>query len=143
MTLDGGLRVPLVKSDGSTLYLSRDVTAALDRWATYRFDKMLYIVDSSQSQHFVNLKNILRSLDYDWTDGVEHVRFGRIQGMSTRKAKVVFLHDILDEAKLRMIEKQHESPSKFNIDKFFLLSLGRIFYFLPHKHKTVLFVWMW
>lgn len=57
---------------------------------------------------------VLEKLDYDWTDRVEHVKFGRIQGMSTRKGKVVFLKDILDEAKYRMAERQQKSPSKLS-----------------------------
>lgn len=57
---------------------------------------------------------MLRRLEYDWADSVEQVKFGRIQGMSTRRGQVVFLADILDEAQLRMAEKQHKTASKFN-----------------------------
>lgn len=59
MVLDGGKKVPLLKSDGSTLYLSRDVAAALDRWLTFRFDRMLYVVDNSQNQHFSALSQVI------------------------------------------------------------------------------------
>ncbi|XP_054271548.1 probable arginine--tRNA ligase, mitochondrial [Macrosteles quadrilineatus] len=112
--LADGRKVPLVKSDGTTLYLTRDVTAALDRWVTFGFDKMLYVVDNSQNQHFSALKQVLKKLDYDWADNVEHVKFGRVKGMSSRKGQVIFLEDILDEAKLRMVEKQRQSPTTKN-----------------------------
>lgn len=59
MVLEGGKRVPLLKSDGSTLYLSRDVAAALDRWVTFRFDRMQYVVDNSQNQHFSALSQVI------------------------------------------------------------------------------------
>uniref|UniRef100_A0A1B6KMN9 Probable arginine--tRNA ligase, mitochondrial n=1 Tax=Graphocephala atropunctata TaxID=36148 RepID=A0A1B6KMN9_9HEMI len=117
MVLEEGRRVPLLKSDGSTLYLTRDVTAALDRWVRFRFDRMVYVVDNSQHQHFTALQGVLRSLEYDWAHTVQHVKFGRIQGMSTRKGKVVFLKDILDEAKHKMIEKQHQSPTTRNFSE--------------------------
>lgn len=111
LVTEGGRKVPLLKSDGTTLYLSRDVAAALDRWVTYRFDRMLYVVDNSQHQHFAALKEVLQRLGYDWADRVEHVKFGRIQSMSTRKGNVVFLHNVLDEAKQKMMKKQQQSIS--------------------------------
>ena len=57
------IRVPLLKSDGSTLYLTRDIAAALHRKDEYNFDRMYYVVDSSQAKHFNNLKSILCSMD--------------------------------------------------------------------------------
>lgn len=56
------IRVPLIKNDGSTLYLSRDIAAALHRQEQYQFDRMYYVVDSSQSKHFNNLKSIISAL---------------------------------------------------------------------------------
>jgi tRNA synthetases class I (R) len=58
--------VTLMKSDGSSLYLSRDVAAAVDRKEKYQFDEMYYVVDSSQIIHFNNIKNILKAANYDW-----------------------------------------------------------------------------
>lgn len=58
--------IPLVKKDGSSLYLSRDVAAAIDRKARFHFHHMLYVVESGQMRHFRNLKSILQILDCDW-----------------------------------------------------------------------------
>ncbi|XP_015833637.2 probable arginine--tRNA ligase, mitochondrial [Tribolium castaneum] len=104
-------KVSIMKSDGSTLYLTRDIAAAIDRYNRYSFDKMLYIVDNSQSDHFNNLKAILHKMSLPWAHKLQHVKFGRIRGMSTRKGTAVFLRDILDECRELMIKKQVESPN--------------------------------
>ncbi|XP_023940452.1 probable arginine--tRNA ligase, mitochondrial isoform X1 [Bicyclus anynana] len=103
--------VTILKSDNSTLYLSRDIAALLDRYKRYRFDKMLYVVDNAQTDHFATVFDIVRRLDKDCTTGCEHVKFGRIKGMSTRTGNVVFLSDILDEAKEKMYYKQKNSKN--------------------------------
>lgn len=103
--------VTVLKSDNSTLYLSRDIAALLDRYEKYTFDKMLYVVDNSQTDHFAALFEIVKQLNRDCTNGCEHIKFGRIKGMSTRAGNVVFLNDILDEAKRKMHEKQLQSKS--------------------------------
>ena len=56
------IRVPVLKSDGSTLYLTRDIAAAIDRKKQYNFGRMYYVVDSTQAKHFTNLKSILCSM---------------------------------------------------------------------------------
>ncbi|CAG4988055.1 unnamed protein product [Parnassius apollo] len=98
--------VTVLKSDNSTLYLSRDIAALLDRYKKYNFDKMLYVVDNAQTDHFVALFDIVRQINKDCAEGCEHIKFGRLKGMSTRSGSVVFLNDILDEAKHIMQEKQ-------------------------------------
>ncbi|XP_044749483.1 probable arginine--tRNA ligase, mitochondrial isoform X2 [Coccinella septempunctata] len=103
--------VPIVKSDGSTLYITRDIAAAIDRFNKYKFDKMYYIVDNSQSEHFKTLKEMLYRLDLPWANRLHHVKFGRIRGMSTRKGNAVFLKDILDECREMVIQQQIASPT--------------------------------
>ena len=103
--------VTLVKSDGSSLYLTRDVAAAIDRRQRFPFQRMLYVVDNAQSDHFVALKSLLTFMDHPWASDIEHVKFGRIKGMSTRKGTAVFLSDLLDEAHARMKAKQMISPN--------------------------------
>ncbi|CAH1156161.1 unnamed protein product [Phaedon cochleariae] len=103
--------VSVIKSDGSTLYLTRDIAAAIDRFAKYNFDKMFYVVDNSQTDHFHSLKNILHNMDLPWADRIFHIKFGRVRGMSTRKGNAVFLKDILDECRDMMIKRQIESPT--------------------------------
>lgn len=105
-------KVSVIKSDGSTLYLTRDIAAAIDRFKKYNFDTMYYVVDNSQTDHFKNLTNILYQMDLPWACRIHHVKFGRVRGLSTRKGNAVFLKNILDEAKELMKTKQIESPSK-------------------------------
>lgn len=114
-TMVNDRKVSLLKSDGSTLYLTRDLAAAIDRFNKYKFDQMYYVVENGQNDHFNALKSILQSMDYPWADRIKHIKFGRIQGMSTRKGNVVFLKDILDEVRELMIQKQIESPSMSNL----------------------------
>ncbi|VEN40312.1 unnamed protein product [Callosobruchus maculatus] len=104
-------KISVVKSDGSTLYLTRDIAAAIDRFKKYSFDKMYYVVDNSQSDHFYVLKDILYKMDLPWAGRLVHIKFGRIKGMSTRKGTSVFLKDILDECRDIMIKRQIESPT--------------------------------
>jgi arginyl-tRNA synthetase len=58
--------IPFIKRDGSSLYLSRDVSAAIDRKSSFNFDSMFYVVESGQHKHFSDLKNILKALRYTW-----------------------------------------------------------------------------
>lgn len=103
--------ITLVKSDGSSLYLTRDIAAAIDRFHRFKFRRMLYVVDNAQTDHFDALKQILLKLNHAWADNVTHVKFGRINGMSTRKGTAVFLTDVLDEAYQRMRAKQLSSST--------------------------------
>lgn len=108
-------QITVIKSDGTTLYLTRDIAAAIDRHQKYNFDKMFYIVENGQHNHFVALFSILKSMGYKWADYLKHVKFGRIRGLSTRKGTAVFLNDILDESRELMMQKQIMSPSKSKI----------------------------
>ncbi len=98
-------RIIVSKSDGSSLYITRDIAAALDRLKSINPDKMVYVVENGQSNHFKNLFDIIAHLEPDSNCHLQHVIFGRISGMSTRKGTAVFLSDILQEATERMIEK--------------------------------------
>lgn len=109
--------IPLVKSDGSMLYLTRDIAAALDRYSKYKFDQMLYIVDNTQSEHFNALHDVLFQMDLPWAGRIKHIKFGRIRSMSTRKGTAVFLKDILNEAQDIMKKNQIQSPSKSMISE--------------------------
>ncbi|KAI5745475.1 hypothetical protein M8J76_011367 [Diaphorina citri] len=107
----GDRNITLVKSNGSTMYITRDVAAAIDRQKRYQFSKMLYVTDLSQENHFKDLVHILDLLGYPWHSHIEHIRYGKVQGMSTREGKGVFLKDLLDEARDRMYVKQKESKT--------------------------------
>ncbi len=106
----------LKKSDGATLYATRDVAAAIDRFERFSFEKCLYVVGVEQKRHFDQLKRALKAMGNDWSDGMVHVYFGRVQGMSTRKGTVVYLDEVLDEARDRAREKMEETAAKRDLD---------------------------
>lgn len=90
------------KSDGATLYATRDLTAALYRQETYHFSKGLYVVGHEQSLHFKQVFLVLDKLGYSWAKELVHVPFGFIlkdgKKMSTRKGKVVLLEEVINDA---------------------------------------------
>jgi arginyl-tRNA synthetase len=100
------------KSDGATLYATRDLAAAKYRYEKYQFAKSLYVVGNEQSLHFKQLKTVLAKMGYGWSDGLVHIPFGMIlkdgKKMSTRKGKVVLLEEVLNES-IQLAQK--------NIDK--------------------------
>ncbi len=93
---------PILKSDGSTLYITRDLACAKYRKATYDFYKNIYVVASQQNLHFQQLKKILELMGYEWSKDIVHVPFGLVSleegTMSTRHGRVVFLEDVLNRA---------------------------------------------
>ncbi len=92
----------LRKSDGTTLYATRDLAALFQRWEEFSFTRCLYVVGSDQRLHFRQLKNVLKRLEVDWEPRVEHIDFGLMRlpegKLSSRQGRVVFLEDLLDEA---------------------------------------------
>ncbi len=89
----------LLKRDGSTLYITRDIAAIEDRHATHDFEKMLYVVDMGQSLQFKQLFKVMELMGCDWVDRCHHIAFGlmRFKGgkMSSRKGQVLMLEDVL------------------------------------------------
>lgn len=90
------------KSDGSTLYLTRDLATAYYRKRTYDFAKNLYVMGSEQSVHFKQLQTVLEMMGNEWAKDMAHVPFGLItlngKKLSTRKGKIVLLEEVLKEA---------------------------------------------
>ncbi|ORX48049.1 arginyl-tRNA synthetase [Hesseltinella vesiculosa] len=101
------------KSDGTTLYLTRDIGAAKERFEKYNFDKMIYVVAAQQDLHLKQLFKTLDLMGFEWANRVEHVNFGMVQGMSTRKGTVVFLEDIINEAQDIMHEQMRKNEAKY------------------------------
>lgn len=120
---DYGLGTALItKSDGSTLYITRDIAAAVYRKETYDFYKNIYVVASQQNLHFQQWFKILELMGYDWAKDCVHVPFGLVSleegTMSTRHGRVVFLEDVLNKA----VEKTREiilekNPDAENVDE--------------------------
>ena len=112
----------ITKNDGSTLYMTRDLAAAIYRKNTYDFDKCIYVVGSQQSLHFQQLFKVLELMGYEWSKDLIHVPFGMVSleegTMSTRKGRVVFLEDVLKQA----VEKTKEivlskNPNAKNVEQ--------------------------
>lgn len=90
------------KSDGATLYITRDIATAMYRARTYNFVKNVYAVGQEQSNHFRQLKAVLKKMGFDWSDDMIHVDFGLVtknrQKLSTRKGNIILLEPTLQEA---------------------------------------------
>ena len=110
------------KSDGATLYMTRDLAAAIYRYKTYDFAQSLYVVGMEQTEHFKQLKAVLKEMGYDWSDNIHHIPFGLITAngkkLSTRKGNVILLekvlHEAVDLAKEQIAEKH---PDLQNADE--------------------------
>ena len=114
---DYGLTPALItKSDGSTLYITRDIAAAVYRKETYDFYKNIYVVASQQNLHCQRWIQILELMGYDWARSCIHVPFGLVSledgTMSTREGRVVFLEDVLNGA----VDKTREIIKEKNPD---------------------------
>ncbi len=118
VTSEGALVVPLDdldlppclirKSDGATLYATRDLAAARYRHAELGFDRFLYVVGAAQTVHFRQVFAVLERMGYGWASSLVHVPFGLIQGISTRRGTLVFLDDILDRGRDQALEVLRE-----------------------------------
>ncbi|CAR25727.1 hypothetical protein ZYGR_0A02950 [Zygosaccharomyces rouxii] len=106
-------KVIVQKSDGTTLYLTRDIGAAIDRYNKYHFDKMIYVIASQQDLHTAQFFELLKQMGFEWAKNLHHVNFGMVQGMSTRKGTVVFLNNILEETKDNMHEVMKKNEVKY------------------------------
>ncbi len=136
------------KSDGSTLYLTRDIAAAIDRYNRFKFDKMVYVVSDQQNLHFQLLFGVLKKMGHSWSELCEHTSFGTVlfgsEKMSTRAGKVVFLDDLLNEAEklaLSQCKKNTELKSKDEVAK--KIAAGAIIFgeLSAHRQREIRFDW--
>lgn len=112
--------VLLRKSDGATLYDTRDIAAAEDRWNRYHFARMIYVVGGDQKLHFRQIFKVLEMMGYPWAKDCVHADFGmvRMKGaegagkMSTRRGEIIMLKDVLREA----IERARQAIEAKNPD---------------------------
>lgn len=97
------------KTDGATLYITRDMATAMYRKRTYDFVKSIYVVGQEQINHFKQLKAVLKEMGFDWSDDMTHVTFGLVtkdkKKLSTRKGNIILLEPTLDEAILRALSQ--------------------------------------
>ncbi len=102
----------ILKRDGSTLYPTRDIAAAVYRKETYDFDKAIYVTSAAQSLHFAQWFKVVELMGYDWYKGLVHVPYGTVSingaKLATRTGNVILLKDLFDEAINRVYEISKE-----------------------------------
>jgi len=145
-----GLGIVLIKkSDDTTLYATRDLAAAIDRYKKYNFEKMIYEVGSEQKLHFKQIFKILDLMGYKWAGSCVHVDHGLYldedgKKFSTRKGKTIFMEDILKETidlakkEISKREKLSKKELEFRAKK---IALAAIFYgdLKNHRSNDVIF----
>lgn len=109
------LERPIIrKKDGTALYLTRDISELMDRYEKYKYDQMIYVVASQQDLHLKQLFKIVELMgDKDVADRCQHINFGMVLGMSTRKGTVKFLDDILRDVGDKMHEVMRKNEDKY------------------------------
>ncbi|AZO95512.1 arginine--tRNA ligase [Halocella sp. SP3-1] len=139
----------IIKSDGATLYPTRDITAAIYRKETYNFSKALYVTDYSQKLHFSQWMKIIELMGYDWADQLEHVPFGRVSSeegaLKTRKGNVILLKDLLAKSveKVKRIINQNNPELNDKDEIAEKVGIGAIIFndLSNSKIKDVVFNW--
>jgi arginyl-tRNA synthetase len=148
---DVGIATPCLvqKGDGTSIYATRDLAAALYRKKTWNFDRCIYVVGAEQILHFQQLFAVLDKLDPWFKGRMSHTPFGMVtlpEGkMSTRKGNVIWLEDVLDEAVTRVLavidEKNPDLPNKAAVAE--MLGMGAVVFFnaLNDRVKPITFTW--
>ena len=139
----------ILKSDGATIYATRDIAAALYRHRTYNFDKNIYVVGLPQSLHFRQIFETMKRAGWEWSKDCVHVGFGLVKlpgkNMSTRHGDVVFLEEVLNESieKTRSIIESNGSKVDDIDDVSKKIGIGAILYtFLKNsREKDIVFSW--
>lgn len=139
----------ILKSDGATIYATRDIAAALYRHRTYNFHKNIYVVGLPQSLHFKQIFETMKRAGWEWSKDCVHVGFGLVKlpgkNMSTRHGDVVFLEDVLNESieKTKSIIKENNSKVDDIDDVAKKIGIGAVLYtFLKNsREKDIVFSW--
>ena len=130
----------ILKRDGSTLYPTRDIAAAVYRKETYDFDKMIYVTSAGQSLHFAQWFKVVELMGYDWFDKLVHVPYGTVSingaKLATRTGNVILLRDLFAEsiAKVESIMKEKNPNLENGDDIAEAVGVGAIvFYYLSNN----------
>lgn len=110
----------ILKNDGATLYITRDIEALKERVEEYKPSKIIYVVSSEQSLHFKQLFKIGEMLGYN-KDIFEHVEFGLVKGMSTREGTVHFIDDVIETAQSVFYDFVKDKPDVIDKEKTSLI----------------------
>ncbi len=139
----------ITKSDGGSIYHSRDIAAVLYRKKTYNFDKCLYVTGLEQSLHFKQVFKAIEVMGYDWADGLIHIPYGLVSldgaKLSTRSGNIIYAEDILKEsierASAAIQEKNPELKDKEDTAK--MVGVGAIIFhdLFNQRIKNVDFSW--
>lgn len=139
----------ITKKDGSSLYATRDIAAAMYRKKTYNFEKCIYVTGLEQKLHFAQWFKVIELMGYDWSKNLVHVPYGLVSlkggKLSSRKGNVIFAEDILKEAiqKTRTVieEKNPDIPNKEEVAK--QVGIGAILFndLYNQRIKDVIFDW--
>lgn len=139
----------ILKTDGSTLYATRDITAAIYRKNTYNFEKCIYVTGVSQSLHFQQWFKVIEKMGYDWHKDLHHVPFGTVsiggEKLATRTGNVILLEDILSEAMKKTLEiidaKNPDLEDKYEIAR--QMGVGAVIFsdLSSNRIKDVSFSW--
>jgi arginyl-tRNA synthetase len=140
--------VRIFADDGRSLYITRDIAAALYREKTYKAEKIIYVVGAQQSLHFKQLIEILRLMKENVAEKIVHVSYGFVPGMKTREGTVILFRDFLNEAHDLALKTYRDQISKRpeNLDENEIaekVAIGATyFYFLKHINtKDFNFSW--
>ncbi len=139
----------ILKSNGTTIYATRDIAAALYRHRTYDFYKNIYVVGLPQALHFRQIFSVVEKMCGDWAKSCQHVGFGLVKfpdkKLSTRDGDVVFLEDVLNESISKTLGiMKNSSPDLENPDEVAKkVGIGAILYaFLKNnREKDIVFSW--
>lgn len=151
LTADGLDQKLLLRSDGTSVYMTQDLGTAERRFEEYSLDELIYVVGNEQNYHFQVLKLILKKLGFDWSDNIYHLSYGMVElpegKMKSREGTVVDADDLLEKmyntAKETSLELgKLDDMSEAEQDELFrMLSLGALKYFIikVDPRKTMLF----
>lgn len=139
----------IIKSNGSSIYHSRDIAAVLYRKKTYDFERCLYVTGSEQTLHFNQVFKAIEIMGYDWADGLVHIPYGLVslagEKLSTRSGNIIYAEDILKEAieraNILIQEKNPELKDKENAAK--MVGVGAIIFhdLFNQRIKNAEFSW--
>ena len=151
LTSDGLDQKLLLRSDGTSVYMTQDLGTSQQRYSEYHFDEHIYVVGNEQEYHFKVLKLILKKLGYDWADVIYHLSYGMVElpegKMKSREGTVVdaddLIKEMIDTAREMSLElgKLNEMSESEQEQLFKTIGLGALKYFIlkVDPKKTMLF----
>lgn len=151
LTDDGLDQKILLRSDGTSVYMTQDIGTAHQRFSEYKLDNHIYVVGNEQNYHFQVLKLVLKKLGYDWSDNINHLSYGMVElpegKMKSREGTVVDADDLI----LNMVDTARETSQELGKldglseteaeDVFNMIGLGALKYFIlkVDPKKTMMF----